>query len=417
MRFATRPLARAVTLSVTLGLAAVSLSSVAPTATSAVVLTKYGYLNSAAGSEVIGGSIPASSGSTASTGTPCTRKAGIFRSNEVAGVNVNKQVRLNGVKSFSRTFKDRNGGHHSWAQNTIAKVILGDGAAVIRALETTSDSWVDKNGKYHATSRITGSIKVGPAPAMALPDPGSRPIVIPGVGSLTIGHNYSKIQQGVQAYNGRIAVLLKLDPSKSTVKIGRARSKILAQMQEGVMGGHAYGSTVNALNGTVTSGKTALRGLPCQGTGGEWMKSNTAGVHLPGAEVGVTVSEVFGKRGAGVASAVTRSKVASVDLGDGQLQITGIFSQARVDKAASGKITPKASFGILHITGPDGETHDLIPGRTLEIPGLAKITAGVVTKGKNSIRVHAVVIELFGTSPGASIIKLGNSSAALAPNA
>lgn len=417
MRFTTRPLARAVTLSVALGLTAVSLSSVAPTASSAVVLTPYGYMNSAAGSEVIGGSIPVSSGSTANTGLPCTRKAGITRTNEVAGANVNKQVKVSGVKSYSRTFKDSKG-HHSLAQNTIAKVSIGNGAAVLKGLETTSHSWVDQNGKYRATSRIHGLLKIGPLPAIELPDPGSPSIPIPGVGSLTIGHSYSTVQQGVQAYNGRIAVLLKIHGTKTVVKLGRARSKILANMEDGVMGGRSYGSTVTLLNGTVTSGMTALKGLPCQGTKGKWTESNTAGVKVPGVvKVGVTENSVYGKRSSSKSTAITRSKVASVVLGNGAVRITGIFSEARAEKGSSNVVKTKARFGILEITGPDGKSYDLLPGRTLEIPGIAKLVAGKVKKGKNSVVVTALWIQLLGDGPGASVIKLGNSQVMLSPNA
>ncbi|WP_109505370.1 choice-of-anchor P family protein [Nocardioides speluncae] len=417
MRFASRPLTRAVTLTATLGLAAVSLSSVAPSATSAVVLTNYGYSNSAWGTSVVGGSIPAGSGETAHIVTSCTRKAGLSKVNEVAGVNLGDQVKVNGVTSFSRTYKDSKG-FHSESTSEIAKVVLGDNAAVIRGLTTTSHSWVDKAGKYHATSKIDGIIKIGPLPAIELPDPGSIPILIPGVGLITLGHSNSTVN-ATQAYNQRIALLVKVFGTGSTVKLGRAGSLIVGGVKEGVMGGSGYGSTANVANGTVTSGKTALLGVPCQGTNGKWLERDTAGVNIPGvARVGVTQSETMGDQTgrAGTAVSAARNSVAKVTLGDNQLIIKGIHSESRVTKSASGKVTTKAKFGILEITMPDGSTRELLPGRTIEIPGIAKLTAGVVKKSKYKISVIALLVEVLpGESSSVVVLKLGNSHASLVP--
>lgn len=418
MRFANRPLTRAVTLTASLGLATVSLTSIAPSATSAVVLTNYGYSNSAWGTEVVGGALPAGSGATAHIVTSCTRKAGLSKVNEVAGANLGNQIKVNGVKSLSRTFKDAKG-HHSWSRSYIAKVDLGKGAAVLEAITTTSDSWVDSAGKYHATSKIGGTLKIGPLPKMELPDPGSPAIPIPGVGLLSVGHSNSTVNAN-QAYNQRIAVFVKLFSTGSTVKIGRAGSMIVGGVKEGVMGGSGYGSTANVLDGTVTSGKTALLGVPCQGTNGKWLERNTAGVNIPGAaKVGVTESETMGDQTARAGSAVSvaRNSVAKVNLGNGQLIITGIHSESRVTKAADGKVTTKAKFGILELTDPTGETRELIPGQTITIPGLAKLTAGVVTKSKYKISVIALKIELLPGvgGPAAVVLKLGNSHASLVP--
>ncbi|WP_109505368.1 choice-of-anchor P family protein [Nocardioides speluncae] len=275
---------------------------------------------------------------------------------------------------------------------------------------------MDAAGKYHASSSIGGTLKIGPLPEAPLPDPGSTPIPIPGVGLLSIGHSNSTVKAG-QAYNQRIAVLIKLDASGSTVKIGRAGSMIVGKVKEGVMGGSAYGSTVTALNGVVTSGKTALLGVPCQGTNGNWLHRNTAGINVPGvAAIGATNSATMGDRGpAGAAKAVARNSVASINLGGGQLVIKGISSEARVEKSSSGKITTKATFGVLKLTDPTGTTRDLFPGQTLEIPGLGVISAGKVSKSKYKVTASAVYIELLPGTPGATIIKLGNSQASLVP--
>lgn len=415
MRFANRSLTRAVTLTASLGLATVSLTSIAPSATSAVVLTSYGYSNGAWATEVVGGKLPVGSGLTAKVVTGCTRKAGLEQTNHIAGGDIGGMIKVSGVKSHSRTFKDSKG-HHSWAENYLAKVDIGDGAAIIKGLTTTSESWVDKAGKYHTKSTIGGTLKVGPLPVIELPDPGTQTIEIPGLVKITIGKSESVVKQGVHAANERVALIVEVLPTDTVVKIGRAQSKILANMSKGVMAGNAYGSDLKLVDGAVTSGKTALRGMPCQGTYGRWIHNNTAGVNLPGvAKVGVTESSALGKRGA-ITSATTRSKVASVVLGDGQLKITGIYAQAQVIRR-NGVTTPKASFGILHVTAPDGKTYELTRGEALTIPGLATLTAGKVSKTGNSIIVTALHIQLLGDTPGASVIRLGNSRAALKSNA
>lgn len=413
---APRPLSLILTLGLTVASALVGLGTLTSSASAAVVLTDYGYSNSAWGTEVVGGSLPVGSGATAHIVTSCTRKAGLDKTNEIAGVNIGSgQVVVSGIKNRSRTLRSSSG-FHSWSQSYLAKVELGGGAAVLKGITTTSHSWVDNAGKYHAASNIGGTLKIGPL-ELPLPDPGSTPIPIPGVGLLSIGHSNSTVNAG-QAYNQRIAVLIKLDASGSTVKIGRAGSMIVGKVKEGVMGGSAYGSTVTALDGVVTSGKTALLGVPCQGTDGDWLHRNTVGINVPGvAAIGATNSATMGDRGPGAAAkAVARNSVASVNLGGGQLVITGISSEARVQKSSTGKVTTKATFGILKLTDPTGETRDLFPGQTITIPGLGVISAGKVTKSSYKVTVTALYIELFPGTPGATIIKLGNSQASLSPN-
>lgn len=412
---APRPLSLILTLGLTVASALVGLGTLTSSASAAVVLTDYGYSNSAWGTEVVGGSLPVGSGATAHIVTSCTRKAGLDKTNEIAGVNIGSgQVVVSGIKNRSRTIRSSSG-FHSWSQSYLAKVELGGGVAVLKGITTTSHSWVDNAGKYHAASNIGGTLKIGPL-ELPLPDPGSTPIPIPGVGLLSIGHSNSTVNAG-QAYNQRIAVLIKLDASGSTVKIGRAGSMIVGKVKEGVMGGSAYGSTVTALDGVVTSGKTALLGVPCQGTDGDWLHRNTVGINVPGvAAIGATNSATMGDRGPGAAAkAVARNSVASVNLGGGQLVITGISSEARVQKSSTGKVTTKATFGILKLTDPTGETRDLFPGQTITIPGLGVISAGKVSKSSYKVTVTALYIELFPGTPGATIIKLGNSQASLSP--
>lgn len=413
-----RPLARRATLTLAFGVAVTSslvgLGTLAP-ASAAVVLTNYGYSNSAWGTEVAGGSLPAGSGATAHIVTSCTRKAGLDKTNEVAGVNIAGLVAVSGIKNRSRTLRTSSG-HHSWSQSYLAKVELGGGVAVLKGITTTSHSWVDTAGKYHASSKIGGTLKIGPL-EFPLPDPGSLPIPIPGVGLLSIGHSNSTVNAG-QAYNQRIAVLIKLSATNSTVKIGRAGSMIVGKVKQGVMGGSAFGSTVTALGGIVTSGKTALLGVPCQGTDGDWLHRNTAGLNVPGvAAIGATNSATMGDRGPGkAAKAVARNTVASVNLGGGQLVIKGISSEARVQRSSTGKVTTKATFGILKLTDPTGTTRELFPGQSLTIPGLGVITAGKVSKSAYKVTVSALYIELLPDTPGETVIKLGNSQASLSPN-
>ncbi|WP_109505367.1 choice-of-anchor P family protein [Nocardioides speluncae] len=135
MRPVSRPLTRAATLFLALGLAVASplggLSPVAP-ASADVVLTDYGFSNSAWGTEVVGGSLPVGSGATAHIVTSCTRKAGLDKTNEIVGVDLGGQVKVSGVKSRSRTYRG-GGGFHSWSQSYLAKVDLGGGAPSSRA--------------------------------------------------------------------------------------------------------------------------------------------------------------------------------------------------------------------------------------------------------------------------------------------
>ncbi len=188
-------------------------------------------------------------------------------------------------------------------------------------------------------------------------------------------NNVEKASFGHASVNG---LRVKLDASDSTVIVGRAWARINGNVRAGVMGGRAFGSELALLDGTVTSGQSAVKYMPCQGTGGVWKSTSTLSGGIPGtASFGVTKSEVYGKQNTDrSAVAKTRSTVAEVVLGvgDDQVVLKAITAQANVDKSRTGTLT-KTSKG----TTPGTITVD---GETTPYPSMAVTRSGTLAKSR-----------------------------------
>lgn len=386
-------------------------------AVGATALTPYSYSGSAYGTSVSGGSLPASSGRSAFVIVSCTKMVGRQDTNSLAALDLGA-LQIDGLASSSTTYR-ASGGYHAASTSRIASVVAGpaNGAhLLISGLTATAHAWRNSTG-YHRSLTYAGALSftaVPGMPAVSIPLPAEgQSVALPGLGTLTGGAK-SLSRGSTFASASGYALRLRLDASGSTITLGRTVAVIRKALVTGVMSGRAFGTQATALGGAVSSGPTALEVLPCQGTGGVVRSSSAAAVTLPGAAVQSLTSQVRGaSTSAGTGDAWTTSTVGTVDLG-GQAVISGIRARAHVHRTSRGAYSTDITGTTPGTIAVNGQTSALPAQGTYEIPGVASIETGLVSRSTGRIGVVAVRVTLLSGTAANSRIDLGYARARIA---
>jgi len=411
---------RALSLALTAACAVFVIGATQGSANAAPVATKFAYGASGFGTLVRGGQVPAGSDMTAFRPLGCTNLAGVTKENHEAASPLGGFGNVSAVKTQVGTTKVGNV-HTSYARNTIASVTLGDpslGAIAIQGISSTSKAFHNATG-YHATTRTTVA-KITFAPlgmdpqVIEIPSPG-QPVEIPGVARISVGTSVKQAgANGAQARANALEVKMLLSGSKAT--IGHSAATISGGITVGVFQGRSFSTRVNALDANLTSGPTPLTVMPCQGTHGIVRTRKIASIDLGGqVVVGAVTSSQMGDQKAGKAYGWEKATVSKVDLGDGQLIVTGIVGKVSVTRTAvvggvsraAGVITANANGTTVGSIVANGEEMAFPDTDVLEIPGVAKLEQNIVTKGKIGIKVIALRITLLDGS--GAVIDLGTA--------
>lgn len=185
----------------------------------------------------------------------------------------------------------------------------------------------------------------------------------------------------------------------STVTIGRAWAAIQKSGPAGVFGGSAYALESAVADGTLRLGRTPFQILPCPGTGGQWRTNSLA--QLPGhpmLDAEALNAKTLG-RGFADGRAVARARASLAELSIGErLVVQGVVGQVNVFQNRAGRVK-RRTLGGTRVAAiiVDGESQEVpAPGESLEIPGVAKLTAAVRRPlGKRGLMVHALRVELL----------------------
>ncbi len=234
---------------------------------------------------------------------------------------------------------------------------------------------------------------------------------VPGLGRLHVNHQKSRA--GKRSARALTEVLRLELVDGTSVRVGRSYAKMNPQPL-GTFRGAAWGSDVTALD-LVGSGRTGLQPMPCRGTNGKLLSNDTAHAGLPGvvrvgATTGTAQTKKVGRRGA---RATTSANVADVQLGGGRITVDAIRSSSTVVRRGNGSVAKKPFSRVLGLV-IDGEAHALpADGRVLEIPGLARIESGLVSRSKRGLEVTALRVTLLGAYEHPVVVNLGNSKAAV----
>lgn len=396
-------------------------------------ITNYAFNGWAYGSYVNVGPVGVTSSPTAYAYLGCTRRTAIARKAALVAADVPKSgpaLQVGAIKSTSNTYRKAGGRVGVLSTNKIAKVRLGAAGAglpslVLKGLSTRSDAYATKRGKLRAKSNFTlVDIKAEGTPLddilngalnplnalikQILKAPGDQ-LLIPGLGRIALGRNYNKVYSNHAVSNAtslRIH-LFGLDGKEGGADdvrtiVGRSFSRIAKKVPNGVMGGSAQAIQGSLLADMVGVGPVTDLPLRCEGTNGKIRKQSTVGLDLLNQDLavaGVAQSRVYGKQYKnGSIRAWTEGSIANVTIGGAKngLQIKGIVAKANIKRTKRGKIYKNINGSrILSLSLAGQELKLPKPGKTIEVPGVAKVQFYVRSASKRRIKVTAVRVTLL----------------------
>jgi hypothetical protein len=365
--------------------------------------TAFALRTSGFGTRVTRGQLPVQSGTTAYQVIGCTNQAGLARENHQATAELPGLGTVSAVKTDVWTTQHQ-GTTSSWSRHTVGKVVLSDsplGTLTVDAVRTTARAYHDAKGFHTAADTQIGSITfkpvAGPEQTVPIPAPG-EPVEIPGFATITLGHSLAyKSASAARVFANGLKV--DLTASGSVVQIAHAQAEIFKGVQFGIFHGSAAPLSGRLAADAVDLGRNPLSLMPCQGTGGE-VKSKS----LASADLGPLVVKGLGNRQLGEqtrdkATGYERSSIASVDLGDGALVIEGIVGKATVTRRP-GKIIRSTEGTTIGSVTANGEPQRFPDTGVLEIPGVAKLEQGIVTRTAGGINVIGLRITLLDGNGG-----------------
>ncbi|MEV7430895.1 choice-of-anchor P family protein [Nocardioides sp. NPDC092400] len=390
-----------------------STSQAAPVdrAPAAKVRTEFAMKAAGYGTRVQGGSIPATSGTTAYQVIGCTNKAGIARRNDVAGVTLPGLGQVDGVRTRVNTFTNKSRSRTTVvSQHDVARISLG-GALTLRGVTSKATVWHDGSGFHKSVETTIGSIRAG-GDTFPIPTP-NTPIRIPGLATISLGdhHGYANASGAYAAGN---AIKVVLEPTDTVVRIAHSAARINRGVKVGRFRGQAHGTQVDALDQNIKSGPLPLSYMPCQGTEGKVKEKSVAGLDLADQiVVGAVRNRQMGRQTNELATGFEESTIAGIKLGP--LTINAIKARANVTRFRDGRVKRNASGTTIGEIVLNGEAQAIPdPGQALEIPGLVRLEANVVDKTRLGIRVTAVRLTLLdGTG---ATVNLGNARLEIKPS-
>jgi hypothetical protein len=376
--------------------------------------TDFGLHAMGYGTAIKGGDIPLASGATGFAHITCTTLAGLNRANGVADVVLPGLGTIEALTTKVATIKK--GGtvtavsHHALAGITLLQTALG--SLSLGAVESTARVWHDGSGFHSETDvKVAGIVLTLPdqePQVIAIPTPGT-PIEIPGLLRITLGEKKVTKKPGFIFARAQ-GLLIEILPTNTKVKVALSRARMTNGVVNSIMSGYAAGLKGKVLNTgddtIITLGRTPVKDLPCEGTGGVVKGTSTVDLDIPAAiAVGAANAHVYGVQvGRRRARAWTEASIASVNLGAGALVIEGIKARANVIRRPGELIRNTNGSSFLTITA-NGEPQTIPDTGVLEIPGLVKIEQNVTTLVRGGIEVIALQITLLdGTG---AVIDLG----------
>lgn len=378
------------------------------------VATKFAMKTMGFGTRVTGGQVPAQSDTTAFQIIGCTNRAGLDRINHEAAVELPGAGVVEGVKTrvWTSSGTASEAGAHS--VHNVARVSLGDpsmGNLELTAVNSHSDAFHDATGFHAEASTSIGAITFaapGQDPqSFEIPTP-DQPLVIPGVASISIGSKITRSGAG-GAFAAANAVDIKLLVSGTRVRIAHSIARINPGVTRGLFRGHSNATSAHGLDENVHSGPTPLKYIPCQGTRGKVRERHIAYVNLgDNIVVGAVSAFAMGKQNTSEATGFMQGRVASIDLGDGQLVVTAIQGRVNVTlDDTHGLVTDIKGTQIGSITA-NGSPQEFPDTGVLEIPGVARLERSIIEKLPHGLSVTALRITLLDGS--GAVINLGEAT-------
>jgi hypothetical protein len=361
------------------------------------------------GTRLTGGDLPGASGRTAFMAFGCATRVGINKENHEAEATIPGLGKASAVKTDLWT-GEVGGVVSSYAENTIGKIVIaqsGLGRLQLIAVRAFAHSFHDARGFHAETRTSVGGLQFVPTGGepqnLDLPVPGT-PVAIPGLAKITVGASKKQVNgDGATAQARSLVVITPATHSKVTV--GQAKARVLNGIEHGTFHGFSAGTEARGLDDNLTSGRTPLSLMPCQGTNGKVETEKLASVNLGGnVDVSDVQSQQMGEAKAGKSVAWERGSVAGLDIGDGQLVVDGIVGKVTVTRGG-GTVTKSFKGTTIGTVTVNGEEREFPDSDVIEIPNVVKIERSVKATFKNGASVVALRVTLLdGTG---AVIDLG----------
>jgi hypothetical protein len=374
--------------------------------------TTFAFQSSGFGTRVIGGQVPVGSGTTGYRAIGCTNQAGKDRTNNVAEATVPGFGTLTGVRTRVWT-TSRHGRVASHSTHSIAKIVLaqsGLGTLSLDAVRSTSIAYHNAKGFHARTSTQLGSLTftppVGDPQSFPAPTP-DQPVAIPGLATIYAGQQVNR-HSGNGAMANAFALRVDVIPTGTSVRVAHSHAELSRGLTGGIFSGRSAAThVVTAVGDIAKSGPNPLTVMPCEGTYGKTHEKSLASVDLGGQLIvkGANSRE-RGSQGVNRARGMSRAEVAQVSLG-GQLVIDGIVGKVTVKRF--GRHVHKTAAGtLLGSVTVAGQAQTFPKTGVLEVPGIAKLERGVVSRSHTRIKVIGLRITLLDGS--GAVINLAEAS-------
>jgi hypothetical protein len=374
--------------------------------------TSFAFKTSGFGTRIIGGQLPVGSATTGYKAIGCTNQAGRTRTNNVAEATLPGLGKAMGIKTHVWT-TSRHGVVAAHSLHRIGRVALIQsvlGSLSINAITARATAYHDASGFHATTTTHLGGLSftppVGPSESFPLPTP-DQPLTIPGLATIYAGKHVTR-----QSHTGSLAdaYALRVDviPTGTSIRVAHSHAELNSGMTGGVFKGHSAAThVVTALGDIVKSGPNPLTTMPCQGTYGQPRQKSLASVDLGGQLVvkGASSREQGNQHGTR-AWGTSRAEVARVSLG-GQLVIDGIVGKVSVSRDGA-HLKRSAQGTLLGSVTVAGQKQTFPKTGVLEIPGIAKLERGVVSRTHGGISVIGLRITLLDGS--GAVVDLGEAS-------
>ncbi|MFD7160373.1 choice-of-anchor P family protein [Kribbella sp. NPDC059898] len=382
-------------------------STIALTSGSASASPVFGYSGYSYGTDVESGL--ANSGPQVISKFGCTTDANKADKNDIAAANVNGQAIARTVKTDTHGFNNASGtGVVSTA--TAADVKVGN-LLTLTGVKTTTTSKYSKGQLSYTGSTTFAGVKIGAISVPSLLNPGpNTKVAVPGLGYIVLNRvGGVKTASGIYSYAQAVVlhatVKNQFIPQGVDVAVLKTRAEI-SKPATALVIGSAYGTKATA-DKLVVSDATSLQ-TTCQGTEGKTVRVAVGELNIPKvAYVGGVYTTKNGAIGENKSYINFTSHVAGVKVGS--LSIGAIESSASAWKTKDNKAGVSSSSTIASIK-VGGKTYAVPTGenKTLDIPGIARLTFNQVMRQKRYIEVNALVIDVYSLN---TKVVVGHSAA------
>lgn len=387
---------------------------------------KVGYAAQAYGTYAFTADRSLVSGPTSYTEMACGTKPGLVFRNDTAETKVKGLGTIGATVTEVRSIESGTL-RTSLATSETAKANLLGGAVTVDGItSSTRVTWDGRQFRAEQSSTLADLQVLGVRIPLR-PKPNTKiELKLPGlgtVGAVELNKQYQK-NSGTEFEAITTALVISLLPNNpwlpkagATLRVGNSKA-VLTKPMSGYFKGQGFATRVNALNGMLASGPTALAKVRC--LGGETTNS-VAALDIDGlVEGGAARTRALGVAKGSTSTSRVINEIGALDLLDGAITVDAIRAVARAERNGAGPVelsSQGSRFIGLAVQGHPTIRGDVAPNTKIDL-GLAQVTLNKVRKTASTIEVTMIEVivkdDVLGLPTG-SKIEIGRAYAGIMP--